>query len=717
MFAAAARGLAPETRVSAGPREAMGRRYMDALAAASGVDSATFENGGVRVCRSRPDVVGDVKVASVLHFEVALPVRGLRLVGTFADVASDVKARSKSPSGALVAIFRDGGAGLFLEIYDKEGTLLHQRPVGKVGKLLCGDVMVGGLDWSDDETLLCFVADAPVEENKECSPFEFRPELGEKYAGVSTPTVFVMQVHGDAEPIAVAKPEGCAFCGQPAFSLEGDRLAFVGWTRPAFSLEGGWKAEARPPLGLVYCFNRPASIYVGNVDAAGAVSAARDVTPRDVLARSPRWRPGSKEIAYLGSVVGFDTHDGPISLRLVNVAEATSTTLVGPEEGVLADGAFPGLWGCANLPARPWHRKGRALSLTSLWRSAPTPLLYDDATRTVAPLARDATAAETILACTDNYVLTLKSSFQDPAGELRIFNVNSAAELVATHALPPIGNALAKAQLKKGALRCYVLDVRTEHGSFESIVVTPAAPRAKMPLVILPHGGPHSATTVAYSPAVAFLASMGYVVLAVNYRGSIGFGSKMLESLRGKIGQQDVADCVSAARELLRLKPEALDAGSLCVVGGSHGGFLAAHLLGQYADFFRCGAARNPVTNLAAMVGVTDIPDWCAVEGGVPRGSPAAPAALERLYDLSPVKHVERIRAPFLIAVGLCDRRVPPSQGLDFYHALCERGRTTKLLTYPQDDHAIDKPKSDADHWTQVGLWFNKYAPVPAAAD
>lgn len=164
------------------------------------------------------------------------------------------------------------------------------------------------------------------------------------------------------------------------------------------------------------------------------------------------------------------------------------------------------------------------------------------------------------------------------------------------------------------------------------------------PLVVMPHGGPHSAYTTAFSATLyAFMASLGYTLLVVNYRGSIvssapppcqlqsrnsrthlhhphppplqGFGTAALSSLPGKVGTQDVADVLQATKAILDMTPAVVDRDRVGVVGGSHGGFLGAHMVGQHADVYKVAALRNPVTNIAGMSTVTDIPDWCACCG------------------------------------------------------------------------------------------------------
>jgi len=173
----------------------------------------------------------------------------------------------------------------------------------------------------------------------------------------------------------------------------------------------------------------------------------------------------------------------------------------------------------------------------------------------------------------------------------------------------------------------------------------------------------------------------------------------------GKVGSQDVADMMQALEHALQLQYVICSDGKVQivdptnnlngdvhsenavlarlinkervgVVGGSHGGFLGAHLCGQYPTVFRACCLRNPVTNIPAMSSVTDIPDWCHVEASGKHTMANLNAGavrnedLVRMRDCSPIAHIEQYHTPTLICLGAKDRRVPCSQGVEFYHLL-----------------------------------------------
>jgi len=79
---------------------------------------------------------------------------------------------------------------------------------------------------------------------------------------------------------------------------------------------------------------------------------------------------------------------------------------------------------------------------------------------------------------------------------------------------------------------------------FEAILLQPSDPpdKTQVPMVVMPHGGPHSSFVTAWMLFPAMLCKMGFAVLLVNYRGSTGFGQDSILSLPGNVGQQDVKD-------------------------------------------------------------------------------------------------------------------------------------------------------------------------------
>jgi pimeloyl-ACP methyl ester carboxylesterase len=289
-----------------------------------------------------------------------------------------------------------------------------------------------------------------------------------------------------------------------------------------------------------------------------------------------------------------------------------------------------------------------------------------------------------------------------------------------------------------------------DRDDFESIVILPPSSEASPPpLLVVPHGGPHSAFTTAYVAQYSDYLSLlgGYALLLINYRGSTGYGQEQLNSLPGKIGLHDVQDVFQATQGLISLDHQPPLVSSQCgIFGGSHGGFLTAHLIGQYPELYAAAALRNPVINIPAMFTTSDIPDWCVVEAcglgsydfqkyqlpseeqyhAMALASPirsdplSTPTPLALNYDhssSSSLRYVSATTTPVLLCLGAKDKRVPWSQGLQYYYALkSQRGEadeqpnsTCQLRVYREADHAIDKPNAEADQWISIKGWFDKY--------
>jgi acylaminoacyl-peptidase len=79
------------------------------------------------------------------------------------------------------------------------------------------------------------------------------------------------------------------------------------------------------------------------------------------------------------------------------------------------------------------------------------------------------------------------------------------------------------------------------------------------------------------------------------------------------------------------------------------------------------------------------------------------------MRNCSPGVHVKNVRAPVLMLIGGKDRRVPQSQGISYYHSLKAKGVITKLLQFPEDVHAIDRPLSEAEQWIAIADWLQTY--------
>lgn len=215
----------------------------------------------------------------------------------------------------------------------------------------------------------------------------------------------------------------------------------------------------------------------------------------------------------------------------------------------------------------------------------------------------------------------------------------------------------------------------------------------------------------------------------INYRGSIGFGQRALESLVGQVGTQDISDIQRAIESILSRYATVLNPRQVVCTGGSHGGFICCHLITQYPAFYRVCVVRNPVTNLLSQFVTSDIPDWGCAVAGLPHlafhqdtkeleknakkldiATNAMTHAASYLLSLSPMGNLHsELETPVIMGLGALDRRVPPTEGLQFAKAIQATGVPVKVLWYPKDCHALSSIEAYRDFTLQSIDWMQKY--------
>lgn len=233
-----------------------------------------------------------------------------------------------------------------------------------------------------------------------------------------------------------------------------------------------------------------------------------------------------------------------------------------------------------------------------------------------------------------------------------------------------------------------------------------------LPMVVVPHGGPRSRDVAAFDPYVQLLASRGYAVLQVNFRGSVGYGLEFDKAGWREWGGRMQDDLTDAVR--WSIAEGIADPARICVFGASYGGYAAMMGLAQTPELFRCGVNY---------VGVTDIPlllrtiprAWENVraELSLQIGDPKQDA--EMLKARSPVTLAQRIRAPVLMAYGKRDPRVVLEHANRFEDALERAGVPNELIIRVDEGHGYQKFGNQVDFGKRLVEFLERYLGAAAA--
>lgn len=217
------------------------------------------------------------------------------------------------------------------------------------------------------------------------------------------------------------------------------------------------------------------------------------------------------------------------------------------------------------------------------------------------------------------------------------------------------------------------------------LTLPPGPPGAPPPLVLLPHGGPHGIRdTWDFDWEAQLLASQGFAVLQVNYRGSGGYGRAYEEAGYRHWGDRMIDDVLDAARWAIR-KGKA-DGGRVCAMGGSFGAYAAMEAAIRAPGLVRCAVGISGVYDLARMDWTGDI-SWQKTGRGYVHTVLGEDEA--QLKAFSPARNADKLLSPVLLAHGGRDDRTPIAHAEKLRDALTELGRPPVWIEERTEGHGF----------------------------
>jgi len=242
-----------------------------------------------------------------------------------------------------------------------------------------------------------------------------------------------------------------------------------------------------------------------------------------------------------------------------------------------------------------------------------------------------------------------------------------------------------------------------------AIYYTPhqASTENKVPALVWVHGGPGGQSRQNFSPLIQYLVNHGYAILAVNNRGSSGYGKTFFQMDDQNHGEKDLQDCVEG-KNWLAQQPE-INAERIGIIGGSYGGYMTMAALTFTPEEFDVGVNIFGVTNWLRTL--KSIPPWWETFKDALYKEMGDPNTIDsvRLHKVSPLFHTDKVTKPLMVLQGAKDPRVLQVESDEIVAGVKKNGVPVEYVLFEDEGHGFVKKENQIEAYGKILEFLNKH--------
>lgn len=238
-----------------------------------------------------------------------------------------------------------------------------------------------------------------------------------------------------------------------------------------------------------------------------------------------------------------------------------------------------------------------------------------------------------------------------------------------------------------------------------------ASAENKVPALVWVHGGPGGQSRVGYFSLIQYLVNHGYAVLAVNNRGSSGYGKSFYKMDDRNHGDKDLKDCI-AGKNWLQTQ-DYIDGEKIGIIGGSYGGYMTMAALTFAPEEFEVGVNIFGVTNwLRTLKSIP--PYWESFRKALydELGDPTTTDST-RLHAISPLFHADKVTKPLMVLQGANDPRVLQVESDEIVEAVKKNNVPVEYIFFPDEGHGFVKKENEIKGYSEILKFLDTHLKNP----